>query len=118
MHTLSEANLKGLIIEETGADESGSTVKLIAKCIQAINAFAKHDTTSQDSKSEQKETHPPAPGEQNPQIPPPLRQQQNGVGMNLSYTINLNLPATTEIAVFNAIFKSFKENLLSTSDGK
>lgn len=30
----------------------------------------------------------------------------------LSYTINLNLPATTEIEVYNSIFKSLKENLL------
>jgi hypothetical protein len=30
----------------------------------------------------------------------------------LSYTINLNLPATTDIEVFNAIFKALKENLL------
>lgn len=30
----------------------------------------------------------------------------------ISYTINLNLPATTEIEVFNAIFKSLRENLL------
>lgn len=33
-------------------------------------------------------------------------------GIRLSYTINLNLPATTEIEVFNAIFKSLRENLL------
>jgi hypothetical protein len=33
-------------------------------------------------------------------------------GFRLSYTINLNLPATTEIEVFNAIFKSLRENLL------
>jgi hypothetical protein len=32
--------------------------------------------------------------------------------LGLSYTINLNLPATTEIEVFNAIFKSLRENLL------
>ena len=32
--------------------------------------------------------------------------------VGLSYTINLNLPATTEIEVFNAIFKSLKEHLL------
>jgi hypothetical protein len=35
--------------------------------------------------------------------------------LGLSYTINLNLPATTEIEVFNAIFKSLRENLLSES---
>ncbi len=33
-------------------------------------------------------------------------------GRRLGYTINLNLPATTEIEVFNAIFKSLRENLL------
>jgi hypothetical protein len=33
-------------------------------------------------------------------------------GFGLSYTINLNLPATTEIEVFNAIFKSLRDNLL------
>ncbi len=35
--------------------------------------------------------------------------------LGLSYTINLNLPATTEIEVFNAIFKSLRENLLRDS---
>jgi len=37
--------------------------------------------------------------------------------MQLGYTINLNLPATSEVAVFNAIFKSLKDNLLKDSDG-
>ena len=33
-------------------------------------------------------------------------------GINLSYTINLNLPTTTDIEVFNAIFKSLRDHLL------
>lgn len=33
-------------------------------------------------------------------------------GLRIGYTVNLNLPATTEIEVFNAIFKSLRENLL------
>jgi hypothetical protein len=41
----------------------------------------------------------------------------SALGMNLGYTINLNLPATTDVAVFNAIFKSLKEHLLKDSDG-
>lgn len=36
------------------------------------------------------------------------KQKQLGI----SYTINLNLPATTEIEVFNAIFKSLREHIL------
>ncbi len=42
-----------------------------------------------------------------------LRPTQNGVGLNLAYTINLNLPSTTDQAVFNAIFKSLREHLLN-----
>jgi len=36
--------------------------------------------------------------------------------LGISYTINLNLPATTEIEVFNAIFKSLREHILSHDD--
>jgi hypothetical protein len=40
------------------------------------------------------------------------------MGMNLSYTINLNLPATSDISVFNAIFKSLKENMLDSDENE
>lgn len=33
--------------------------------------------------------------------------------LGISYTINLNLPATTEVEVFNVIFKSLKEHILN-----
>jgi hypothetical protein len=33
-------------------------------------------------------------------------------GLNLGYTINLHLPAASDVAVFNAIFKSLREHLL------
>jgi len=38
--------------------------------------------------------------------------QQPAARLGISYTINLNLPATTDVEVFNAIFKALKENLL------
>jgi len=41
------------------------------------------------------------------------RQETTNGGLRLGYSINLNLPATTEIEVFNAIFKSLRENLLT-----
>jgi len=56
------------------------------------------------------------------EIPPPEQKETIGKGVDtqppslvklgISYTINLNLPATTDIEVFNAIFKALKENLL------
>jgi hypothetical protein len=42
----------------------------------------------------------------------PLSLGQPAAKLGISYTINLNLPATTDIEVFNAIFKALKENLL------
>jgi hypothetical protein len=38
------------------------------------------------------------------------------LGLNLGYTINLNLPATSDPAVFNAIFRALKEHLLKGSN--
>ncbi len=48
----------------------------------------------------------------------PLQELQqtphhNPAKLGISYTINLNLPATTEIEVFNAIFKSLKEHIIN-----
>lgn len=39
-------------------------------------------------------------------------QDKTKAKFGISYTINLNLPATTEIEVYNSIFKALKENLL------
>lgn len=114
VHELSESKLKGLIIEVTGLEHDSSAVTYTASCIKNIKAFATftaHEAAVQ----------PAAKNEQSPatqqegfamQIPP---QQSGGVGLNLGYTINLNLPATSDIAVFNAIFKSLRENLLDSS---
>jgi len=38
--------------------------------------------------------------------------QQPAAKLGISYTINLNLPPTTDVEVFNAIFKALRENLL------
>jgi hypothetical protein len=52
---------------------------------------------------------PPAPFER-----PDSGAHRNGqeIGMNLSYTINLNLPPSTDPEVFNAIFRALREHLL------
>jgi hypothetical protein len=41
-----------------------------------------------------------------------LRRLRTANELGISYTINLNLPATTDIQVFNAIFKSLREHIL------
>ena len=85
-------------------------------CIKAIKKYAKW---TPEPAVEEKPEKPQLPATQTKEEPPPPRGDRlpRALGMNLGYTINLNLPATTDVAVFNAIFKSLKEYLLKDSDG-
>ena len=107
LHRIPDEDLKGLIIEETGAAEDSTVPSLVLAAINALKSFADFEPLSQDVADEV--DHTPT---QLPAVRESLPPVEKGVGLNLSYTINLNLPATTDIAVFNAIFKSLKENLL------
>ena len=119
MHQLSDDKLKGLIIEETGQSADANPTSLALSCIKALKKYA--DFTSQEPDMADPISLPAVAQTQNGQHQH-SQQHANGyqpsslplpdLGMNLSYTINLNLPATSDIAVFNAIFKSLKDNLL------
>ena len=102
-HELNDQKLKELIIQETGAESGSSTVQAMFSSFRALQAFAdfnaEGDTAQEGDDEEETETY---------------RELESGLpaGLNLGYTINLHLPATSDIAVFNAIFKSLRENLL------
>jgi hypothetical protein len=113
MHNLNEVGLRGLIVEETGSSSEANTVSLIFQCIKALKKFATWDASApQSTATAHVPALPPAPTDA--EAPTTGGQQFR---MQLGYTINLNLPATSDVAVFNAIFKSLKENLLKDSDG-
>lgn len=106
---LSRAELIKLVSEITGSAHDNSTVKAIVGTFWAAKDFADFETV-QDEKldtikiiepKEEKETHVE-----------PIKSSKK-VNLGLSYTINLVLPKTDDPAVFNAIFKSLKENLLN-----
>jgi hypothetical protein len=114
MHQLSDDKLRGLIIEETGQEEDSNVVNLVLACVKAVKKFADWNQPT----AEAQDKLPAAvvvPHNAGSSSPPVGSAQLRQVGLNLSYTINLNLPATSDIAVFNAIFKSLKENLLKGS---
>jgi hypothetical protein len=111
MHELPDEELRGLIIEETGQGEDSNVVPLVLACIKALKTYADLSEAGPEGKEEK----PHGPGTQTEEARPPVRRTA-GLGLNLSYTINLNLPATSDVAVFNAIFKSLRENLLEDSD--
>ena len=110
MHKLSDTELRGLVIEETGQSGDSSVPGLVVAAIAALKKFASDAKAPADEAAQRDQTKAIVPTDH--QTPPTTKR----LGMNLSYTINLNLPATTDIAVFNAIFKSLKENLLKDID--
>jgi hypothetical protein len=106
VHEAKDAELRGLIVQVTGAEEDSQQVKVIVGSFKALKAFADFSASAADV--EDTPDTPPAderdvPGDNADVLP---RQ------INLGYTINLHLPATSEVAVFNAIFKSLREHLL------
>lgn len=117
MHQLSDEKLRGLIIEETGQGEDSGVVGWVLASIKAIKKFADWSDGHVKSVPTEQPTTLTARTETNPPVRDATPRNDGGrIGLNLSYTINLNLPPSSDIAVFNAIFKSLKENLLKGVD--
>jgi hypothetical protein len=110
MHKLGDDDLRGLIIEETGQGKDSNVPGLIVAAISAIKKFITEDKSRKDNVILNDKEADTTIIEQ--EIPIPIRRHS----MNLSYTINLNLPPTSDISVFNAIFKALKDNLLKDID--
>lgn len=110
-HSLSKSDLEGLIMEMTGSEKGNKTVQAVVGSFEALKAFADFEVSTADIVHEKADS---ADTEVNiPVNPTSISNGDDGeIGLNLSYTINLVLPKTDDVAVFNAIFKSLRENLL------
>lgn len=115
---LERRKLALLVNQITGAEKDNRVDQLIVSTFLNLSEFADFEASSAafGSKYEQAEPSLESTNEVFPQVTPqnskPSDNPNGGVGMNLSYTINLNLPESTDPKVFNAIFKSLRENLL------
>jgi hypothetical protein len=118
MHQLGDEKLKGLLIEETGLSHDSNVVTMVFACIKSMKKFANFaNETEADDPASTSSMNEPIVERSGSSINFPMPQEAaQSLGLNLSYTINLNLPATSDIAVFNAIFKSLKENLLKAGN--
>jgi hypothetical protein len=110
-HDLDKKELSGLIIEATGTSANSSTLLAIINTINVLKEFAKFDASTENN-SDSIDEKPIYKKEAEEVLSAPQKKHKDDLGINLSYTINLNLPETSDIAVFDAIFKSLKENLL------
>ncbi len=102
IHDASDSEVKGVIVQVTGTEKNSSTVGSILGSFKALKAFADFDAPI---------ARPEEPTDAMESMPTVSAELPSG--LNLGYTINLHLPATSDIAVFNAIFKSLRDNLLS-----
>ena len=114
-HELTKEKLTGLITEITGASKNDTITKCIVSTFLALKGFGDFDA---ETSAGAPETTRLDGGEVPSQVVieeqgrrPPVREED--VKFAVSYTINLNLPETTNPEVFNAIFRALKENLLT-----
>jgi hypothetical protein len=108
---LGKKELSGLVIEATGTSPTSSTLKAILGTIDVLKEYTKFDVAEDNNADAIIEKAIPIKEAEEP-LSLGHKRHKDDLGINLSYTINLNLPETSDIAVFDAIFRSLKENLL------
>lgn len=105
-HDLDKDKLRNMVMEVTGAEKGDPSIGSVVNTFTNLRAYAKYDGAKPQNGSKVVVLN-------NDESPPPRPpSSQNPTGLNLSYTINLNLPETSDVEVFNAIFRSLKDNLL------
>jgi hypothetical protein len=118
-YNLSPDKLKNLIVEVTGKEKSDSSVKGVTASFLACNSLADFDAAlsgSDETYHDEEETPVIKTHSTGNALVEYTRKPSSGKSLGLSYTINLNLPETDNIDVFNAIFRSLKENILDAFD--
>lgn len=106
-HDLDDKKIEGLLIQHGGYEKGARPIELIISSINRLKAFASFEKEIETGKN-----HTEIIRIDSSIINQDKLNSEKRLGMNLSYTINLNLPATNDISVYNAIFKSLKDNLL------
>jgi len=111
---LPKDKLRNLIIEITGLEHDNAIVRSVVATFEALKEYANFDETDQEvSRDVASQVSEELVRDQVELVKRETSATTSGgVGVNLAYTINLNLPETENIRVFDAIFKSLKEHLL------
>lgn len=118
VHDASEQEVLGLIVEATGSPHDSASTKCTLSTFNMLRKKADFETYEDSGLMEDDPIpHDTERGQGEDQTTMRISSKEtpthnSTTGINLSYTINLNLPATKDIEVFNAIFKSLKQHLL------
>lgn len=106
-HALTDEKLKNLVVEVTGKEPGDGTVGAIVGSFKACKQIADFEATPTPTKDKIEPL----------EISKSLVRQQvkasSSSDLRLAYTINVNLPETTDVNVYNAIFSAIRANLLT-----
>lgn len=120
-NNLSKEQFKGLVVEITGLESKNRVVQLICQTFEALKKLANFEVRLPMEGLEGGDEEGKGGGiddgaDSGTGIGTGTQGggggKEQGIGLNLSYTINLVLPKTDDPAVFNAIFRSLRENIL------
>jgi len=108
-HELEKKQFTKLVSEVTGLPHDNATVKAVGNSFFNAKEFADFDAKAilpipKKAVAKEKESRNSNPAS---------LVSENKLKLGLNYTINLVLPKTDDPAIFDAIFKSLKENLLN-----
>lgn len=101
-HYLSDDRIVDIIVEITGLNKNDPIVRAIFGTFNSFNEYAKA-APAETKKFEEKSREKDDGNDGN---------QFKLDGMNLINTINIVLPETTNVEVYNAIFKSIRDNMI------
>lgn len=108
VHKADEATVKDIIVEITGLKKTDQIVRLMYSSFDAVRGFISGEVSASNE---------PAAAEVDDELlhrtnANEARAAGEPARIGLSYQINIVLPETENISVFNAIFRSLRENLL------
>lgn len=112
VHGLDAGKIKNLVVQATGSEASAPSVRSTVKSFEALREYANFDAAPDEEEQVDEEA---GGGDEDNDA---QLDEVGGDGfplaggVNLGYTINLHLPATSDVGVYNAIFRSLRENLL------
>lgn len=108
-HKLDKDKFKGLVMEATGESHDSKMLEYMVNPFWNAKALAEFDTkTNHEGEEIHNNGMPDKPADQ-----PAGEHPRKKVNIGLNYTINLVLPKTDDPAIYNAIFKSLRDNLLN-----
>jgi hypothetical protein len=107
-YDLNDKDLLASIVQVTGVEADSQVAKLTLSTLKTLKSFANFEAKGSENLKETKEEKKTDKSDN-----AKSGASEGRRSLKLSYTINLNLPATSDQAVFNAIFRSLAEHLIN-----